>query len=181
MVAHAQAGRIAGDPRQALERVEVAGQRAMSMLDRTLDMLHHDRPLTSTGGLSGIREAAERFSAAGPAPVHLSMDPQLDRQVTIPPETAARPRQRAGTLVGRRQGRPADARPRRTERRGTRPRRATGRLETRRGPTAAVSLRPQPGRGRRLAAGLPLQHLHDQGTAQGIPRGVPQTGTPLRH
>ncbi|WP_433382253.1 sensor histidine kinase [Streptosporangium sp. CA-115845] len=89
MVAHAQAGRIAGDPRQALERVEVAGQRAMSMLDRTLDMLHHDRPLTSTGGLSGIREAAERFSVAGPAPVHLRMDPQLDRQVAIPPETAA--------------------------------------------------------------------------------------------
>ncbi|MGN9783892.1 sensor histidine kinase [Nonomuraea sp. ZG12] len=85
MVAHAQAGSVAGDPLQALERVEAAGQRAMSMLDRTLDMLHHDRPLTSTGDLSGIREAAERFSAAGPAPVHLRMDPQ----VAVPPETAA--------------------------------------------------------------------------------------------
>ncbi|WP_231618764.1 histidine kinase [Nonomuraea sp. SBT364] len=84
MVAHAQAGRVAGDPLQALERVEAAGQRAMSMLDRTLDMLHHDRPLTSPGDLSGIREAAERFSAAGPAPVHLRMDPQ----VAIPAETA---------------------------------------------------------------------------------------------
>ncbi|MGP3919259.1 sensor histidine kinase [Nonomuraea sp. 10N515B] len=85
MVAHAQAGRVAGDPLQALERVEAAGQRAMSMLDRTLDMLHHDRPLTSTGDLSGIREAAERFSAAGLARVHLRMDPQ----VAVPAETAA--------------------------------------------------------------------------------------------
>ncbi|MEO3891961.1 histidine kinase [Nonomuraea sp. B5E05] len=85
MVAHAQAGRIAGDPLQALERVEAAGQRAMSMLDRTLDMLHRDRPLTSTGDLSGIRKAAERFSAAGPAPVRLRMDPQ----VAVPAETAA--------------------------------------------------------------------------------------------
>lgn len=85
MVAHAQAGRVAGDPLQALERVESAGQRAMSMLDRTLDMLHHDRPHPPAGGLSGIREAAERFSAAGPAPVHLRMVPQ----VAVPAETAA--------------------------------------------------------------------------------------------
>ncbi|MET8864147.1 histidine kinase [Nonomuraea sp. NPDC004580] len=84
MVAHAQAGRVAGDPLQALERVEAAGQRAMSMLDHTLDTLHHDRPLTSTGDLSGIREAAERFSTAGSAPVHLSMDPQ----VAVTAETA---------------------------------------------------------------------------------------------
>ncbi|GAA2880516.1 sensor histidine kinase [Nonomuraea rubra] len=85
MVAHAQAGKVAGDPVQALERVEAAGQRAMSMLDRTLDMLHHNRLPNSTGDLSGIREAAERFSAAGPAPVHLRMDPE----VTVPAETAA--------------------------------------------------------------------------------------------
>nr|WP_143736848.1 histidine kinase [Microbispora sp. GKU 823] len=75
MVAHAQAGRVAGDPRQALERVEGAGRRALSMLDRTLDMLHHDRPLAPGGDLGGIREAAERFSAAGPARVDLRMDP----------------------------------------------------------------------------------------------------------
>ncbi|MDF5755060.1 histidine kinase [Spongiactinospora sp. TRM90649] len=89
MLAHAQAGMVAGDPRQALERVEAAGQRAMSMLDRTLDMLHHDRPLTSTGGLGAVREAAERFSAAGPAPVRLRMDPWLEGQAAVPPETAA--------------------------------------------------------------------------------------------
>jgi signal transduction histidine kinase len=85
MVAHAQAGMVAGDPRQALERVETAGQRAMSMLDRTLDTLHHDRPPTAAGDLSGIREAAERFSVAGPAQVRLHMDPA----VAVPPETAA--------------------------------------------------------------------------------------------
>ncbi|MCG5216797.1 histidine kinase [Streptosporangium soli] len=85
MVAHAQAGMVAGDPRQALERVETAGQRAMSMLDRTLDMLHHDRPLAAVGDLSGVREAAERFSVAGPAQVRLHMDPT----VVVPAETAA--------------------------------------------------------------------------------------------
>ncbi|MEU4570949.1 histidine kinase [Nonomuraea sp. NPDC023979] len=77
MVAHAQAGRVTGDPARALERVEAAGQRALSMLDRTLDMLHHDRPATSAGGLEDIRDAAERFSAAGPARVRLRMDPAL--------------------------------------------------------------------------------------------------------
>jgi signal transduction histidine kinase len=85
MVAHAQAGGVAGDPRQALERVEAAGQRAMSMLDRTLDMLHHEQPRTLVGDLRSLREAAERFSAAGPARVHLTMDPA----VTVPAETAA--------------------------------------------------------------------------------------------
>ncbi|QFY06162.1 two-component sensor histidine kinase [Nonomuraea phyllanthi] len=85
MVAHAQAGGVAGDPRQALERVEAAGQRALSMLDRTLDMLHHDRPLAPGSDLGGIREAAERFAAAGPARVDLRIDPA----VTAPPETAA--------------------------------------------------------------------------------------------
>ncbi|MFG3440122.1 sensor histidine kinase [Nonomuraea sp. NPDC047897] len=85
MVAHAQAGRIAGDPSQALERVEAAGQRALSTLDRTLDTLQHDRPLTPVGDLDGIREAAERFTAAGPAKVHLRMDPA----VTVPADVAA--------------------------------------------------------------------------------------------
>ncbi|GLW13095.1 hypothetical protein Misp01_82230 [Microtetraspora sp. NBRC 13810] len=75
---------MAGDPRQALDRVEAAGLRAMSMLDRTLDMLHHDRPLTPAGDLGGIREAAERFSAAGPGQVRLHLDPE----VTVPAETA---------------------------------------------------------------------------------------------
>ncbi|MCF6476630.1 two-component sensor histidine kinase, partial [Nonomuraea sp. MG754425] len=85
MVAHAQAGRVAGDPLRALERVEAAGQGALSMLDRTLDMLHHDRPFAPGGDLDGIREAAERFAAAGPARVDLRMDPSP----AVPPETAA--------------------------------------------------------------------------------------------
>ncbi|WP_188189767.1 sensor histidine kinase [Nonomuraea sp. SYSU D8015] len=85
MVAHAQAGRVAGDPLQALERVEAAGQRALSMLDRTLDMLHDDPPLSPVGDLGGIAAAAERFSAAGPAQVRLSMDPAA----TVPVEAAA--------------------------------------------------------------------------------------------
>ncbi|WP_082404681.1 sensor histidine kinase [Saccharothrix sp. NRRL B-16348] len=85
MVAHAQAGTVAGDPLRALERVEAAGQRALSVLDRTLDMLHHDRPLGPVGDLGGIEEAAARFSAAGPARVDL----RLDRAVAVPVETAA--------------------------------------------------------------------------------------------
>ncbi|MFI7633297.1 sensor histidine kinase [Nonomuraea sp. NPDC049400] len=85
MVAHAQAGTVTGDPLRALERVEAAGQRAMSMLDRTLDMLHHDRPLSPAGDLSGIRAAAERFSAAGAAQVRLRMD----AHVTVPAELGA--------------------------------------------------------------------------------------------
>jgi signal transduction histidine kinase len=85
MVAHAQAGQVAGDPAQALERVEAAGQRALSMLDRTLDMLHHDRPMTPVGDLGGIAEAAERFSAAGQAQV----DARISPETVVGPETAA--------------------------------------------------------------------------------------------
>ncbi|GAA0925489.1 sensor histidine kinase [Nonomuraea longicatena] len=85
MVAHAQAGQVAGDPARALERVEAAGQRALSMLDRTLDMLHHDRPMTPVGDLGGIAEAAERFSAAGPAQVNLRINPEI----VVGPDTAA--------------------------------------------------------------------------------------------
>ncbi|MFC4013858.1 sensor histidine kinase [Nonomuraea purpurea] len=84
MIAHAQAGTVTGDPLRALERVEAAGQRAMSMLDRTLDMLHHDRPRSPAGDLDGVRAAAERFSAAGAAQVHLRMDP-----VEVPAEVGA--------------------------------------------------------------------------------------------
>ncbi|MFI6813504.1 sensor histidine kinase [Nonomuraea sp. NPDC050328] len=94
MVAHAQAGTVAGDPREALGRVEAAGQRALAMLDRTLDMLHHDTlhhdtlhhhiPLTPGGDLEGIREAAGRFAAAGPARVELTLE-----AADVPPETSA--------------------------------------------------------------------------------------------
>ncbi|SEG91880.1 Signal transduction histidine kinase [Nonomuraea solani] len=85
MVAHAQAGLVTGDPRAALERVEAAGQRAMSMLDRTLDMLHQDRPLGPAGDLAGIRAAAGRFSEAGAAEVRLRMEPDM----TVPAEIGA--------------------------------------------------------------------------------------------
>ncbi len=85
MVAHAQAGGVAGDPVEALERVEAAGRRALSRLDHTLDMLHHDRPLGPVGDLGGIAEAAARFSAAGPPRVRLHVDPDI----TVPAEVAA--------------------------------------------------------------------------------------------
>ncbi|MFI7694755.1 sensor histidine kinase [Nonomuraea sp. NPDC049655] len=85
MVAHAQAGAVAGDPLRALRRVEAAGQRALSTLDRTLDMLHHDRPLGPSGDLDGVAEAAARFSAAGSAHVGV----RIDRAAAVPAETAA--------------------------------------------------------------------------------------------
>ncbi|MEU5868826.1 hypothetical protein ABZ815_47205 [Nonomuraea sp. NPDC047529] len=85
MVAHAQAGTVAGDPLRALERVEAAGLRALSTLDRTLDTLHHDRPLGPVGDLGGIAEAADRFSAAGPARIGVRIDPVA----AVPAETAA--------------------------------------------------------------------------------------------
>ncbi|MFI9596491.1 histidine kinase [Nonomuraea sp. NPDC052265] len=85
MVAHAQAGTVAGDPLRALERVEEAGQRALSTLDRTLDMLHHDRPLGPVGDLGGIAEAGARFAAAGPARIGVRIDPVA----AVPAETAA--------------------------------------------------------------------------------------------
>ncbi|MBE1593532.1 sensor histidine kinase [Nonomuraea angiospora] len=85
MLAHAQAGMVAGDPLDALERVEAAGQRALSMLDRTLDTLHRDLPLTPAGDLDGIRAAAERFSEAGPAEVRLRMD----ASPAVPADTGA--------------------------------------------------------------------------------------------
>ncbi|MFS1305307.1 sensor histidine kinase [Streptosporangium longisporum] len=94
MVAHAQAGRTVGpgDPGQALaalERIERAGQRAMSALDRTVLMLHGDE-LATTSPLPGLAELsglAERFAAAGRARVRVNVDPDLEE--TVPRETAA--------------------------------------------------------------------------------------------
>ncbi|MGC5012934.1 sensor histidine kinase [Streptosporangium sp. DT93] len=94
MVAHAQAGRTVGpgDPAQALaalERIERAGQRAMSSLDRTVLMLHGDE-LATTSPLPGLAELsglADRFTAAGRARVRVSVAPELER--AVPRETAA--------------------------------------------------------------------------------------------
>ncbi|MEU4835975.1 histidine kinase [Streptosporangium sp. NPDC023615] len=94
MVAHAQAGRVVGpgDPGQALaalERIERAGQRAMSALDRTVLMLHGDE-LATTSPLPGLTELsglAGRFAAAGRARVRVNLDPDLEGRV--PRETAA--------------------------------------------------------------------------------------------
>ncbi|WP_214412916.1 sensor histidine kinase [Sphaerisporangium fuscum] len=85
MVAHAQAGQVAGDPSQALRHVEAAGQRALSTVDQFLDMLRHERPISSGVDLGDLREAAERFSAAGRAEARVRLDPSL----TVPVETAA--------------------------------------------------------------------------------------------
>jgi signal transduction histidine kinase len=56
-----------GRTRLALERIERAGQRALSTLDQTVHMLRETdvRRL----GLAEVRELARRYSAAGPAPV----------------------------------------------------------------------------------------------------------------
>ncbi|MEO3798265.1 LLM class flavin-dependent oxidoreductase [Nonomuraea sp. B10E15] len=95
----AQAIPVTGSPAQVVERLHAYSEAGADMVGVSLDcgdwtrqaealaearaQLSH-RPLTSNGDLSGIREAAERFSAAGPAPVHLRMDPQ----VAVPAETA---------------------------------------------------------------------------------------------
>ncbi|MEV0195091.1 histidine kinase [Nonomuraea sp. NPDC050691] len=92
MLAQAQAGQVAGaaDPAQAmlaLRRVEEAGQRAMATLDRTVLHLndedgdawdetgHDDHEPALAARLSDM---ATRYSSAGPARVHLSVDDGLD-------------------------------------------------------------------------------------------------------
>ncbi len=94
MVAHAQAGQVVGpgDPGQALlalERVEKAGQRAMSALDRTVLILREDELATTSPlpGLAELPELAARFTAAGRARVRVDMDPGVGE--TVPRETAA--------------------------------------------------------------------------------------------
>ncbi|MCP2348278.1 sensor histidine kinase [Nonomuraea roseoviolacea] len=90
MLAQAQAGQVAGaaDPAQAmlaLRRVEEAGQRALATLDRTV--LHlNDEEDDGDEDLDDGQEAlaarlsdmATRYSSAGPARVHLSVDESLD-------------------------------------------------------------------------------------------------------
>lgn len=94
MVAHAQAGQVVGpgDPGQALlalERVEKAGQRAMSALDRTVLILREDGLATTSPlpGLAELPELADRFTAAGRARVRVDMDPGTGE--TVSRETSA--------------------------------------------------------------------------------------------
>ncbi|WP_433255996.1 sensor histidine kinase [Streptosporangium sp. CA-135522] len=94
MVAQAQAGQVvgAGDPTQALralERIEKAGLRAMSAMDRTVLMLHEDEFATTAPvpGLAELPELADRFSAAGRPRVQVDMAGELGERV--PREAAA--------------------------------------------------------------------------------------------
>ncbi|NUW35451.1 two-component sensor histidine kinase [Nonomuraea sp. SMC257] len=90
MLAQAQAGQVAGaaDPAQAmlaLRRVEEAGQRAMATLDRTVLHLNDEEEEADEDGdaeqealAARLSDMATRYSSAGPARVHLSVDEDLD-------------------------------------------------------------------------------------------------------
>ncbi|NUW43427.1 sensor histidine kinase [Nonomuraea rhodomycinica] len=90
MLAQAQAGQVAGvaDPAQAmlaLRRVEEAGLRAMATLDRTVLHLNdeegesgEDRDDEQEALAARLSDMATRYSSAGPARVHLSVDDSLD-------------------------------------------------------------------------------------------------------
>ncbi|GAA3095924.1 sensor histidine kinase [Streptosporangium carneum] len=85
IVAQAQAGQLvaAGDPQRAVALfagVEQAGLRALASMDEAVDALHPDRrgdraPLP---GLGELPELTVRYSAAGPAQVRLSLEPDLE-------------------------------------------------------------------------------------------------------
>ncbi|MFI0352952.1 sensor histidine kinase [Actinomadura sp. 9N407] len=101
IVVQAQATRFVADQDHdldralaALERIEVAGLRALASMDRTVHMLHDPGPRTPIGeasaavpgdapahaplpGLTDLSELAERFSAAGTATVRLDLAPDL--------------------------------------------------------------------------------------------------------
>ncbi|MFG2088953.1 MULTISPECIES: sensor histidine kinase [unclassified Spirillospora] len=80
-----------GQALAALERIEVAGLRALASMDRTVHMLHESdaRTPTSTAvpgnapahaplpGLTDLSELAEQFSAPGTAAVRLDLAPDL--------------------------------------------------------------------------------------------------------
>ncbi|MEO3753231.1 ATP-binding protein [Streptomyces sp. B6B3] len=92
MLAQAQAGQIvaAHDPERAADLfrgIELAGQRALAAMDRTVHMLRDGDP---TGGESAephtrlpttadLPELAARFSAVGGAHAHLDLDPAAAR------------------------------------------------------------------------------------------------------
>ncbi|MQA81276.1 MAG: two-component sensor histidine kinase [Streptosporangiales bacterium] len=73
----------------ALARIESAGQRALSTLDRTVHMLRED---DRGHDVDGIRALAARFSAAGPTEVGVHVDDGVDE----PPGTPGRSALAAG-------------------------------------------------------------------------------------
>lgn len=80
MIAQAQAAAlVAGDDvRPVLERIEAAGQRAMTSMDRMVHMLHAEG---SAQGLAELAELAERFAASTGARVSLDLDPALAERI----------------------------------------------------------------------------------------------------
>lgn len=84
LIVQAQAARVTPDPeaaRDALRRIEDAGQRVMMTLDRTVHGLH-DRP----GGLDDLRALAERFAATSGARLSLDIGVGVGE---LPDETAS--------------------------------------------------------------------------------------------
>jgi len=80
MIAQAQAAAlVAGDDvRPVLERIEAAGQRAMTSMDRMVHMLHAEGPAP---GLDELPDLTERFAEASGARVSLDLDPALAARI----------------------------------------------------------------------------------------------------
>ncbi|MCX4745330.1 histidine kinase [Kitasatospora sp. NBC_01287] len=93
IVAQAQAGLFVGesDPEvalTALRRIEEAGFRALTSMDRTVHMLHDDEDGDSRSAAHGIEELSDlvaRFDASTSARVRLDLD--LDRDLDLAPVT----------------------------------------------------------------------------------------------
>jgi signal transduction histidine kinase len=86
MVALAQAGQVlAGDGdaavRDLFARVERAGIAGLESMDRTVRMLHEQPAPAPAPALTDLPELAERFRAAGAAPVHLDVAPGVPRDL----------------------------------------------------------------------------------------------------
>jgi len=79
MIAQAQAAALtAGDDlRPVLERIEAAGQRAMTSMDRMVHMLHAEH----RSGLDDLPGLTDRFAESTGARVSLDLDPALVRRV----------------------------------------------------------------------------------------------------
>lgn len=96
MVVQAQAAQFVGltDPAQAmaaLARIEAAGLRALSSLDRTVVLLqeHHDRLRDAAADFADIETLVRRFEEAGNTKVSLDIDPDLRCLSLAEPVTAA--------------------------------------------------------------------------------------------
>lgn len=97
MVAQAQAGRFVGegDPAvvlAALQRIEEAGLRALTAMDRTVHMLHDDEDgdsLHAAHGLDELPELVERYGDSTSARIRLDMDAAIVGDVTREVSTTA--------------------------------------------------------------------------------------------